>query len=537
MQPVFSAEEMRRLDARAVDSLGIPGAVLMENAGRQAASAVRGWLGQGRRGARVEIVCGKGGNGGDGFVVARHLRRAGLRPRVWLAWPAREIRGAAAAKLGALARAGIRPQDAEGEAAVRAALAGADVIVDALLGTGARGAPGGLTARLIELMNASGRPIVALDIPSGVSADGGPAPDAAVRAALTVTFAGLKRGLLVGPGAALAGRVTVVPIGIPEAEVRRGVTTFLAEATDVAPLFPPRPREAHKGSYGHLLVVGGARGTTGAAAMAGRAAMRAGAGLVTLAVPASQQSVVAALTLEGMTAPLPETGAASPALAAVEVVASLAAARDAVALGPGLGLDGETQAAARRLVAEVAQPMVVDADALTALAGHLAVLGAAPAPRVLTPHPGEMARMLGVSVAEVQRDRLGIARELARAHGAHLVLKGALSVIAHPDGRLVLNPTGNPGMASGGMGDVLTGMAGAMLARGFAADTALLAAVYLHGLAGDLAAARVGEEALIAGDVIEALPGAFAALSAVAGTSPPGPPAGRRQALRRPRRP
>lgn len=513
MQPVFSAEEMRRLDARAVESLGIPGHALMENAGRQAAAAVRDWLGQGARGARVEIVCGKGGNGGDGFVAARHLKRAGLRPRVWLAWPARDVRGDAGRKLRELVRAGIRPENAGREASVRDALARADVVVDALLGTGSRGAPEGLTAQLIELMNGCGRPVVALDIPSGASAGGEPPPGAAVRAALTVTFAGLKRGLLVGPGAELSGRVRVAPIGIPDEEVRRGITTFLAEAADVAPLFPPRPRESHKGNFGHLLVVGGARGTTGAVAMAARAALRAGVGLVTVAVPTSQQAVVAAMSVEAMTAPLPETAAASPAMAAVEVVARLAATRDAVALGPGLGLEAETQEAARRLVAELPCPAVVDADALTALAGHLGLLRGARAPRCLTPHPGEMARLLGASVADVQRDRLGAARGVATAHGAHLVLKGALSVIASPDGRLVLNPTGNPGMASGGMGDVLTGMVGALLARRFAPGDAVLAAVYLHGLAADVAAGRVGEEALIAGDVIEALPEAFAALT------------------------
>jgi ADP-dependent NAD(P)H-hydrate dehydratase / NAD(P)H-hydrate epimerase len=358
-------------------------------------------------------------------------------------------------------------------------------------------------------MNASGKPIVALDIPSGVPADGGSPPGPAIRAARTTTFAGLKRGLVSGPGAGLAGEVVVVPIGISADEVARGTATFLLERGDVARLLPRRPRAAHKGDYGHLLIVAGSVGKTGAAALAARAAMRAGAGLVTVGTPASQQPIVATLLLEGMSEPLPETSSRSIALKARDVVVELAALRDAVALGPGLGRDEETQEAARALARELRAPMVIDADALTALAGRLDELRGAPAPRCLTPHPGEMARMLGTSVEEVQRDRIETARRVASTFGVHVVLKGATSVIGLPDGRVLLNPTGNPGMASGGTGDVLTGIVGAFLARGMDAGDALSAAVYLHGSAGDIAAARVGEESLIAGDVVESLPEAF----------------------------
>jgi NAD(P)H-hydrate epimerase len=514
VRPVLTADEMRAVDARAITSLGIPGAVLMENAGRGAAEAVAAFLGPARRGARVEIVCGKGGNAGDGFVVARWLRRTGVRPTVWLTAPSREIRGDAALKLRDLRRAGMRPRQVADPEAFAAQLARADVIVDALLGTGARGAPSGATARAIDAINASGRPVVALDIPSGASADGEVTPGAAVRAALTLTFAGLKRGLVTGPGVELAGRVRVIPIDIPEVEIARGITTFALEATDVAPLFPARPRAAHKGTYGHLLVVGGSRGKTGAPVLAARAAMRTGAGLVTVATPVSQQPVVASLLLEAMSAALAETAERTIALDAVDAVRALAATRDAVALGPGLGLEPGTQEAARRLVAGLAHPMVVDADALSALAGHLEILRARGGPRCLTPHPGEMARMVGASVAEVERDRIATVRDFARAHDVHVVLKGATSVIGDPDGRIFLNPTGNPGMASGGMGDVLTGMVGALLARGREAGESLRAAVYLHGLAGDAAAEALGQESLVAGDVIDALPRAFASVRA-----------------------
>jgi ADP-dependent NAD(P)H-hydrate dehydratase / NAD(P)H-hydrate epimerase len=512
MRPVFTAEEMRRLDARAITTLGIPGASLMEQAGRGAAQAIVDFLGPRGRGARVAIVCGKGGNGGDGFVVARRLKRVGMRPTVWLTAAESEIRGDAAQKLRELRRAGVRPRLIQDEGRVAVHLAEAELIVDALLGTGARGAPSGLTARAIELINAARRPVVALDIPSGASADGDPTSWPVIRASLTATFAGLKRGLLVGPSADLAGRVRVVPIGIPEDEVAREMATFTVDRADVAAMFPDRPREAHKGTYGHLLIVGGSRGKTGAAALAARAAMRAGTGLVTVATAASQQPIVAALLLESMTEALAESAVGTIGLEAADAIAELADRLDAVALGPGLGLDPSAQEAARRLIEEIARPMVVDADALSALAGRLQILGAARGPRCLTPHPGEMARMLGATVADVQRDRIACARAFATEHGVHLLLKGPASVLADPAGRVYLNPTGNPGMASGGMGDVLTGILGALLARGADPAAAQRAAAYLHGLAGDLAAAAVGQESLIAGDVIEALPRAFRAL-------------------------
>jgi hydroxyethylthiazole kinase-like uncharacterized protein yjeF len=382
-------------------------------------------------------------------------------------------------------------------------------VVDALLGIGSLGAPTPRLARLIDVLNASGRPVVALDIPSGLPPDGGAPPGPAVRATLTVTFAGLKRSLVTGPGLDFAGRVRVVDIGVPAAEVVRDIATFLLEAPDVAGLLPPRRRATHKGTYGHLLIVAGSLGKTGAAALAGRAAMRSGAGLVTVATAVSQQPVVAGLVLEVMTEPLAETAARSVGLKALDAIVELAARRDAVALGPGLGLDAETQALARELVRELAVPMVVDADALTALAGHLDVLGAAHGARCLTPHPGEMARLLGLGVADVEQDRIGVARQLATRQRVYVVLKGAGSVIATPSGQAYVNPTGNPGMASGGTGDVLTGMVGAFLARRLAPDAALRAAVYLHGRAGDLAATRVGQEALVATDVIAALPEAI----------------------------
>ena len=516
MLPVLTAAEMRGVDERAVRDLGIPGAALMENAGRGAAEAILAALpslGVRGAGARVAIVCGKGGNGGDGFVVARHHARARLRPDVLLLAAPSELRGDAAGKYREMRRAGIAARVVREAPALGAALRRAAFVVDAMLGTGSRGAPAGVTADAIQRVNASGRPVVALDIPSGLPADGDEPQGPAIRAALTTTFAAPKRGLVMGAGVELAGRVQVVPIGVPPAEVERGITTFVLERSDVAPHLPRRRREAHKGSYGHLLVVAGSVGKTGAAALAARGALRAGVGLVTVATAASAQPTVAALSLEAMTLPLPETAVRTVAREARETLLAAAGARDAGAMGPGLGLDDDTQALVRDLARELTVPVALDADALTAVVGHLGVLRDARGPRCLTPHPGEMARLLGVSIAEVQRDRIALARDFARAWGVHLVLKGATSVIASPDGRVALNPTGNPGMASGGTGDVLTGVLGAFLARQLAPDVALQCAVYIHGSAGDVAAERVGEESLIAGDVVDALPEAFRRLS------------------------
>jgi NAD(P)H-hydrate epimerase len=526
VRPVFTGEEMSRVDARAIAELGIPGATLMENAGRGAADAIVAWLtttARTARGRRVVVVCGKGGNGGDGFVAARWLARRGVRCDVVLAGAPEDVRGDAAAKLEALKKARLRPIVVRDATAMAPLLARADLVVDALLGTGGRSAPEGVIADVIEAINAARRPVLALDIPSGLPADGAAPSGPAIRADATVTFAGLKRGLVVPPGRELAGRVSVVDIGVAADEVARGITTFLLDAGDVAPHFPPRERAAHKGTYGHLLVVAGSVGKTGAAALAAEAALRSGVGLVTVATPASQQPIVAAHLLEAMTAPLPEGAPGFVGAAAAAPLVELIAARDAVAIGPGLGVAPDVQELVRRIVVEARVPVVIDADAITALTGHLEVLRKAAAPRVLTPHPGELARMLGTTVPEIQRRRIEVARELATSHRVHLVLKGAVSVVAAPDGTVLLNPTGNPGMASGGTGDVLTGITGAMCARGLAPGDALASAVYLHGLAGDVAAERMGEESLIARDVIAALPEAFRRVvtSRAPGLAPP----------------
>jgi NAD(P)H-hydrate epimerase len=511
--PLATAEETRRADRLATERLGIPSLLRMENAGRGAADALERVLGP-VAGLHVAVVCGKGKNGGDGFVVARHLLGRGARVALWVVGRAAEIQGDARVNLDALRHAGetvAEAPDAASEAfgRLRADLGGADLIVDALLGTGMRGAATGAVAAAIEAVNTAGLPVCALDLPSGLPSDGEPAAGPVVRARMTVTFGLPKLGLYLPAGAAHAGHVEIADLGVPLAWLAEGLRAGLLEAADARDALPLRPLEAHKGSYGHLLVVAGSLGKTGAAALACRGALRSGTGLVTCAVPASQQPVVAALVPEAMTEPLPETEARTLSAKAVERILELALRMDAVALGPGLGLDPEAQAAVQALVRDVQRPMVVDADALTALAGRPALCRSAPAPRLLTPHPGEAARLLGCSVADVQADRVGSARRLAAESGAVVALKGARTVVAEPDGHVVLNPTGNPGMATGGTGDVLTGMVGGLLAQGVAPGRALPTAVYLHGLAGDVAAAARGAVGLVAGDLADAVPEAI----------------------------
>jgi NAD(P)H-hydrate epimerase len=392
---------------------------------------------------------------------------------------------------------------------LRADLGGAEIVVDALLGTGGRGPATGAVASAIEAINTAGRPVCALDLPSGLPSDGEPAGGPVVRARMTVTFGLPKLGLVLPSGMSHAGRIEIADLGIPRAWLAEGIPAGLLEADDARAALPLRVADAHKGTYGHLLVVAGSLGKTGAAALACHGALRAGTGLVTCAVPGSQQPVVAALLSEAMTEPLLETEAGTLSGKAVERIAALASRMDAVALGPGLGLDPETQAAVQALVRDVARPMVVDADALTALGARPALCRDAAAPRLLTPHPGEAARLLGCRIAEVQADRVGSARRLAAESGAVVALKGARTVVADPDGHVAINPTGNPGMATGGTGDVLTGIAAGLLAQGVAPGRALRAAVYLHGLAGDLAADTRGQAGLVAGDLADAVPAAI----------------------------
>ena len=433
-----------------------------------------------------------------------------------------EIKGDALHHLRALEEAGGSLAEAPDAAAwgrLRETLADADVVVDALLGTGLKKRPEGVIAFVIRDVNewaaGGGKPVVAVDIPSGLSSDNGETPWESVTAAVTVTFGAPKAGHVLPPACDRCGTLIVADIGIAASTIASaGTRLFLLEVADVRASYAPRSPASHKGNYGHVLVVAGSVGKTGAAALAATAALRAGAGLVTVATPAPALPIVAASRVEAMTEPLPATAAGTVDAAGVERALALASDRDAVVLGPGLGLQSETRAFVREFVPRCPVPLLVDADGLNALAASGHALSATSLLRrsretVVTPHPGEMARLVGKTVPDVQRARLEMARSFAAETGAVVVLKGHRTVVAHPDGRAAVNPTGNPGMATGGTGDVLAGMAGTLLARGGEAWPAVAAAVYLHGLAGDRAAAREGEESLLAGDVLEELPAAL----------------------------
>jgi NAD(P)H-hydrate epimerase len=499
---VVTAELIRDLDRRAINEIGIPGTVLMENAGRAAADAVVSRFGP-ASGRSFWIACGTGNNGGDGFAVARLLKLAGADVFVQVAGDPERIRGDARIHYDVMRRIGLSVSAAPPKAS--------DVKIDALLGTGIQGAPREEIASVIEALNDSPGPTVAVDIPSGVDSDTGRAPGAAVRAELTVTFGYPKLGHFLAPGADLAGELVVSPIGFPW-DLLECATPYAWIRPDLLrPLLPARPREAHKGLYGHLLVIGGSRGMSGAPTMAARAALRTGVGLVTVAAPAAAQPVIASRIDEAMTVALPETGGALAESAAEEAL-ELAGRMDAVCLGPGMTRMPGAAAAVRALLRRIEKPVVLDADGLNALAEQPDSIAGRSAPTILTPHPGECARLLQTDTAAIQADRVGSARDAAKRYASIVVLKGARTLVCdgrRPDLPVSINTTGSPGMATGGSGDTLTGIIGAFAARGMDPFDAACLGVYLHGSAGDIAAARIGQDGLTAGDIGESVPAAI----------------------------
>ena len=507
---IVSAEQMRELDRQAIEEHGVPGLTLMENAGRAVAEAARRMT-EGRSGRPIAIVCGRGNNGGDGFVAARHLAQMDRRVEVYLAGGRQEVRGDAAENLQRLAEAGVAVTEvAEADTFARTC-SRASLVVDALLGTGLSGQVSGLVGRLIEAINECGTAVLAVDIPSGLDADRGRPLGVAVRATETVTLGLPKLGLFLVPGIDYAGRVTVADIGLPSEVVADcPAAGDLVEREWVRMLLPPRRRSAHKGEFGHVLAIAGSAGLSGAAAMCAQAAMRVGAGLVTVGCPESINEILEIKLTEAMTYPLPETYERSLDTWALAPILELAQAASVVAIGPGLSTQPETVVLVRRLVARLDRPMVIDADALNALADASVLLEGEHAPAVLTPHPGEMARLMGVTAAEVQAQRPHFAEAAAGRFKSVIILKGACSIIAARGRPLTINGTGNPGMASGGTGDILTGMVAGLIAQGLLPFEAAAAATYLHGLAGDLAAARVGEAGLIASDLLASVPEALA---------------------------
>jgi ADP-dependent NAD(P)H-hydrate dehydratase / NAD(P)H-hydrate epimerase len=506
---IVSAAEMREIDRATSERFGVPSLRLMENAG---SAVVRFVLSDYLHAERISVICGKGNNGGDGFVVARQLAESGRVVRVLLLCGPEELRGDAAAMFQKLTILPLVVRDAVALDSVDAApVFSADLIVDAILGTGFRPPVSALYGAAIRKMNASAAPIIAVDIPSGADADAMPVQSGTIaRADALVTFTAPRPAHVFG--SLTSGSTVIAPIGSPREAIISKLGLHLSTAQDFGPLLAPRRRDANKGSYGHVLVIGGSLGKAGAAAMAGFSALRAGAGLSTVATARSVLATVAAFHPEVMTESLEETEDGTISIAALESsrIASVLERKTVLAIGPGISRHRVTAEFVRKLVQKNDAALVLDADALNAFEGAAGQLNGRGRSLVITPHPGEMSRLTGLSIAEIQGNRVEVARNFAREHELVVVLKGHRTLVASPDGTVWVNPTGNPGMATGGTGDVLTGIVAGLIAqhpKSVLEATAL--AVYLHGLAGDLACEEFGEQSLVATDLVRFLPAAF----------------------------
>jgi hydroxyethylthiazole kinase-like uncharacterized protein yjeF len=504
---IVTADEMRAIDRVTSERFGVPSLTLMESAGAAVADYVlTHYPGAGR----IVVFCGKGNNGGDGFVAARRLHLERKKVQVILLADPADLRGDAAVMFGQLPGAAILVRSSEqlNSERVRLALA-ADLYLDAVLGTGFKPPVSGLYADAITMMNAGKIPVIAVDIPSGADADAmGPQSGTIAKADAIVTFTRPRPAHVFS--LLTTGSTFVAEIGSPEEAIVSALQLNVITARDVGPLIGPRPAESNKGNYGHVLVAGGSLGKAGAAAMAGMAALRAGAGLSTVATPKSVLGTVAGFHSELMTEPLPETDAGAISTSALDRVEQLAKGKSVLAIGPGISRDPQTAELVRALAAQLQLPMVVDADGLNAFEGRTNQLNGKGRTIVITPHPGEMARLAGCTIAQVQSNRLEVARNFAREHELTVVLKGHRTLVVEADGEAWVNTTGNPGMATGGTGDMLTGMVAGMIAQhSKPAFVAVLAAVHLHGLAGDVMRERVGEHSLVATDLLEGLPEAF----------------------------
>jgi NAD(P)H-hydrate epimerase len=522
---LVTANEMQRMDRATIASFGIPGRVLMESAGRGATVFFLEELYR-RHAGSVGVAAGRGNNGGDGFVMARYLHQKAIPVTVFLLAEKGRIAGDAGANLALLTQMGVRVVEVADAAALKAQqsiMRHQQLWIDAILGTGLSADVRGHYRETIDFINRQQRPVFAVDIASGLNADTGQVCGTCIQAAATATFGFAKIGHVTYPGRSCSGRVKVIEIGIPPAIAADvGCKQHLITPHALKKIMPLRSPEAHKGQSGHVLILAGAPGKTGAAAMTARAAMRTGAGLVTLGIPIGLHRVVEPMLTETMTVGLPQTDAGTLDASAAEPVRALMDGKRCLAVGPGVGTDPATGVLVRQVIETSSVPVVVDADAVNLIARDTATLARRKAPIVLTPHPGEMSRLCGRPTAEIQRDRIGHARAFAQRHQVHLVLKGAATVVAHPEGTVFVNATGNPGMAAGGMGDVLTGLIAGLIAQGLDTAAAARTAVYLHGLAADRLSATKGPVGYLATEVIDAIPEALNVLL-TGGQGSPGP--------------
>jgi len=514
---VLNTQQMREADRRTIDEIGIPSIVLMENAGRQAVAAMEAAF-EDLPATHVGVVCGRGNNGGDGFVVARTLVQRGIETSVFLLGSVADVRGDARSNLEVLGRIGltvVEITNAQEWELHFSEISQCELIVDALLGTGFHGQLSGLLETVVADLNGLGVPIVAIDLPTGVSADTPDVEGEAIEASMTVTLGAPKIPLVLPPADSHSGDLVIADIGIPIPVLDEVEGPYLELLTRerMRELVPARAADSHKGDFGRVLVVAGSLGRSGAAHLAAIGALRSGAGLVTVATPRSCLPIVAAMAPEYMTEGLEETAGGTVDYAALERVLDFKA--DVIAIGPGLGQAPGTAAFVHGLLERSGVPLILDADALNAFSGDPErLVGRDGLDVVITPHPGEMGRLLNLSIEAVQHDRLRHATDFAARHRVHVVLKGHRTIIASPENRTFINLTGNSGMATGGTGDLLTGMIAAWFGQLLDAEAACKLAVYLHGTAGDLAEADEGEVALVAGDVAARLGDAVLELTA-----------------------
>jgi NAD(P)H-hydrate epimerase len=505
---LLTSAQARELDRAAIDDWHVPGLVLMENAGRATADQIEENFAELYPGP-VTILAGKGNNGGDGYVIARHMLNRGWDVSTLVLAEEKAITGDARVNLDILIKS-----DAELEFITEGAdledvlqqYQPAGLIVDALFGTGLSSEVKGFYATAIDWINTAAEAVVAVDVPSGIDATSGHVFGSAVFADLTVTFASAKVGHVVFPAVEFVGDLIVADIGIPkQLATQQDIDHMYINADAAKILLPARPASGHKGTFGHLLLVAGSTGKSGAAALAAEGGLRAGSGLATLACPAHLNPIFETKLTEVMTVPLPEVDG-MVSMQAIADIEGLWQDKSVLAIGPGLGVGEEIGGLVRRLVRDCPLPMVIDADGLNALVGHLEVLHERKVPTVLTPHPGEMSRLLGCSVAEVEADRISIARKFACEHGVILVLKGARTLVAEPEGTVFVNGSGNASLACGGTGDVLTGVIGGLLGQGLTAVAAVLLGVYLHGRAADRLFETQGRAGILASDLLRELP-------------------------------
>lgn len=511
---IVTVAEMKNLEKTAIEEYGVPGIVLMENAGVEVARQIENIVGC-LENKKISVFAGTGNNGGDGYVVARHLHNQGAKVKVFIIGSKESVVGDALLNLQIITNMGIDILEVVSQHdwdKVKITLTFTDCLVDALVGTGFTGQLRENMVQAVECINKMNKSIIAIDIPTGVDGDTGQTKSVAVKASHTVTFALPKQGLLLYPGASYAGELYVADIGVPRVLLQDSrIQQNLITSRDARQMIGKRQPDAHKGSCGKVLVVAGSKGMTGAAALSAGAALRSGAGTVTLGIAETLHDIMETKVTEVMTSPLPEVLPGFLGNESFDEIYRLSLKNNVLAIGPGLGRHEETMTLVRQVLVEIERPLVIDADALYALIHHTSLLAEAKSVPVLTPHPGEMARLVGMTAEEVNQDRVYIARQAALEWGSIIILKGARTVVAFPDGEVYINSSGNAGMATGGTGDALTGIIAGFIGMGLSSHEAALAGVYIHGLAGDIVA-KSGMIGMIASDLMKALPAAIFAV-------------------------